>query len=159
MAGDKVFILACYKMSHGECQWRTIKTWQDKTRWDFLEPPPMLSSIPPIETVFRENALRGYLAMAIRRDCFKTDLPALDPMELRWYHPEGSATLFPTIILSDIHLAPPAELLKLLKCGCSSEKPCPTTYSKRCSCQANEISCKYFSHYRREEDCNNISII
>ena len=125
-------------------------------RWNFLEPPPKLSSIPPIETVFRENALRGNLAMAIRRDCFKTDLPAFDPMELKWYHPEGNTTLFPTIVPSDIHLASPAELLKLLKCGCSSEKPRATMYTKRCSCQANEISCTFFFHNRGEEDCNNI---
>ena len=108
-------------------------------RWNFLEPPSKLSSIPPIERVFRENALRCYLAVAIRRDCFKTDLLALDPMELRWYHPEGSITLFPTIIPSDIHQAHPTELLKLLKCGCSSERPCATMYIKGCSCQANDI--------------------
>ena len=44
-----------------------------------------LSHHPLIETVFRENDLRGNLAMAIRRVCFKTDLPALDSVELRWY--------------------------------------------------------------------------
>ena len=84
--------------------------------------------------------------MAIRGDCFKTDLPALDPTELRWYHPEGSITLFPTIIPSYIHLAPPAQLLKLLKCGCSSEKPCVTMYTKRCSCQANEVMQQHLDH-------------
>ena len=40
-----------------------------------------ISNNTPTETAFRENALRGNLAVAIWRDCLETDLPALDPTE------------------------------------------------------------------------------
>jgi len=46
-----------------------------------------------------------------------------------------AAPLFPTVIPSDLPLTL-VELLKLLKCGCSSENPCAT---KRCSCKANGL--------------------
>ena len=103
-----------------------------------------ISNTPPTETAFRENALHGHLAVAIWRDCLKTDPPALDQTDNRWYHPEGSAALSPTIVPSDSPQAP-AELLKLLKYGCSIEPPCPT---KRCSCKANVLSCTMFCHCR-----------
>ena len=103
-----------------------------------------ISNTPPTETAFRENALHGHLAVAIWRDCLKTDPPALDPTKHGWYHPEGSAALSPTIVPSDSPQAP-AELLKLLKYGCSIEPPCPT---KRCSCKANVLSCTMFCHCR-----------
>ena len=75
------------------------------------------------ETTFRENTLRGNLAVAIWRDCLKTDPPALELTENWWYHPEGSPAVSPTIVTSDSSLAP-AKLFKLLKCGCSIETSC-----------------------------------
>ena len=57
--------------------------------------PSKLCSLPPTETAFRENALSSHLAVAIWRDCLKTDPPTLDPTEHGWYHPEGSTALSP----------------------------------------------------------------
>ena len=108
-----------------------------------------ISNTPPTETAFRENALRGNLAVAIWRDCLETDSPALDPTENGWYHPEGSATLSPNIVRSDSPLVP-AKLRMLLKCGCSIETPCATA---RCSCKTNELSRTIVCHCREEEDC------
>ena len=92
-----------------------------------------ISNTPPTKTSFRENAQRGHLAVAIWWDCLETDPPALDPTDNEWYHLEGSAALSPNIVPSDSPLAP-AELLKLLKCGCSIETLCAT---ERCSCKEN----------------------
>ena len=116
-----------------------------------LSSPSHLHEKRTTETAFRENALHGHLAVAIWRDCLKTDPPALDPTTHGWYHPEGSAALSPTIVLSDSPLAP-VGLRKLLKCGCSNETQCA---NKRCSCKANGLSCTIFCHCRGEDDCNN----
>ena len=95
-ADDMVFILACYNWSYCELfNEARVKAWHNKMRWNFPELPPKPCSIPPTETVFIENTLRGHLTVAIIRDCFKADRSALDTTEHGWYYPEGSTPLFP----------------------------------------------------------------
>ena len=49
-------------------------------------------------------------------------------------------------------LLAPAELLKVLKCGCCSNTPCNT---RRCTCKANGLDCTLFCQCRGEDDCHN----
>lgn len=127
-----------------------VKVWQNKMKRNALQ-PPKLCSLPPTDAAFRENALRGHLAVATWRDCLKRDPPSLAPTEHGWYHPDGSTMLFPTIVPQNTPLAP-ADLLKLIKCGCSSDKSCS---SKRCSCKANGLGCTIFCHCKGEDECYN----
>lgn len=146
------FILACYKMSDCDSlDSARVKMWQNKMRRNALD-PPKLCSLPPTEIAFRENALRAHLAVVTWRDCLNTDAPVLDPTEHGWYHPEGSTMLLPTVVPPGTPLAPD-DLLKVIKCGCCSDKPCAT---KRCSCKSSGLSCTSFCHCRGQGDCWNI---
>ena len=73
--------------------------------------------------------------VVICRDCPKKDSPTLALTEYGWYHLEGSIILFPTIVPQDTPLAP-ADLLKLNKCGCSSDH---SSTNKKCSCKVNAL--------------------
>ena len=151
LAEARSFIFACYKMSGCRSLNEVrVKTWQDKMRRNTLE-PPKLCSLPPTEAAFRENALRGHLAVAIQRDCLKTDAPDLASTEHGWYRTEGKPFLLPKIVSLGTPLAP-ADLLKVFKCGCSSNRPCAM---KRSSCKANGLRCTIFCHCRGEDDCHN----
>ena len=128
-----------------------VKVWQNKMRRNALQ-PPKLCSLPPTEATFRENVLRVHMTMSIWRDCLRSDSPVLNPTKHGWYRPEGKTIiLVPVMIPSDTSLAH-TELLKLLKCSCSSSKPCST---KRCSCRTDRLVCTIFCHCREEDDCNN----
>ena len=151
----RAFILACYNMN--DCtsfNVARVKVWQNKMKRNVLQ-TPKLCSLPPTDAAFRENALRGHLAVVTWRDCLKIDPPALVPTDHGWYHSDGSTMLFPTIVPQGIPLAP-ADLLKLIKCGCSSDKPCS---SKRCSCKTNALRCTTFCHCKGEDECCNTSTI
>lgn len=151
MAEARTFILACYKM--GECESLNearVKSWQNKMRRNALD-PPKLCSLPPTETAFRENVLRAHLAATVWHDCLKSDAPVLDPTKHGWYRPEGNTFLLPTVVPPNTLLAP-TDLLKLIKCGCSSDKPCAT---KRCNCKANKLVCTIFCHCHGVDDCHN----
>ena len=123
--------------------------WQNKMRGNALE-PPKLCPLSLTDAAFRQNVLHAHLVVAVWRDCLKTDPPALAPTDHGWYRPEGKAFLLPVVVPAGIPLAP-AELLKVLKCGCSNSTPCA---SKRCSCKANGLSCTLFCHCRGD-DCHN----
>ena len=150
-AEARAFILACYSMrdctSLNEAR---FLVWKNKMKRNSIE-SPKLCSLPPTEAAFSENVLRAHIAVAIWRDCLTRDPPTLNPTEHGWYHPEGSAMLLPTIVPQGTPLAP-ADLLKLIKCGCCSNNPCS---SKRCSCRANGLRCTLFCHCKGEEDCKN----
>ena len=71
----QAFIWACYNMSDCESlNTARVKVWNNKMRRNALE-PPKLSSLPPTELAFRENALRGHLAASIMLDCLKAEAP------------------------------------------------------------------------------------
>lgn len=152
LAEARAFILACYRMS--DCENLTaarVKVWQNKMKRNALE-PPKLCSLPPTEAAFRENALRGHLAVVVWRESLKADPPALSPTDHGWHHStEGSTILFPTVVPPDTPLAP-ADLLKLVKCNCSSERSCAT---RRCGCRANDLGCTIFCNCRADDDCHN----
>lgn len=151
LAEARAFILVCYNMSGCESlNEARVKAWQNKMRRNALE-PPKLCSLPPTDAAFRENALRGHLAVAVMRDCLKPDPPALAPVDHGWHHCEGSTILFPTIVPPDTPLAP-GDLLKLIKCACSSDQSCAT---KRCSCKSNGLNCTIFCSCRGGDDCHN----
>ena len=71
-----------------------------------------------------------------------------------WPGPYGTWVvpfLLPKIVSLGTPLAP-ADLLRVFKCGCSSNRPCAM---KRSSCKANGLRCTIFCHCRGEDDCHN----
>ena len=63
--------------------------------------------------------------------------PKLDPTYFVWEKNDKLNTLMPIGVPRDRKPAPD-EVLKTIKCSCTSEKPCAT---KRCSCSSSKLSC------------------
>ena len=151
LAEARSFILACYWMSNcTSLNEAHVQMWQNKMRQDTLE-PPKLCALPPTEEAFQQNALRAHLAVAVWKDCVNAHAQSLTPVEHGWYRPGGKPFLLPVVVPVNTPLAP-AELLKVLKCGCCSNTPCNTW---RCTCKANGLDCYLFCQCRGEEDCHN----
>ena len=57
----------------------------------------------------------------------------------------------PLALPPDVSSAP-LDVLKMIQCGCSSDRPCATT---RCSCSAAKLSCSMFCGCRGMTECQN----
>ena len=113
------FILACYGQSKctsltGERQ----KMWANKV-YQSVAGAPKLASLPSTNEAFNENVARAHLQLAVWRNALQPDPPTIDPTAFGWSLAEGYKTLIPTTLPSDTPLAPD-DLLKLLRCSCSS---------------------------------------
>ena len=145
------FILACYGQSNctsltGERQ----KMWANKV-YQSVAGAPKLASLPPINEAFNENVARAHLQLAVWRNALQPDPPAIDPTAFGWSLEEGSKTLIPTTLPSDTPLAPD-DLLKLLRCSCSSKTPCKTD---RCGCSSASLACSVFCACQGGQGCFN----
>ena len=74
-----------------------------------------------------------------------------DATQYSWIRDEASKKLIPLTVPSDVQLAPP-EILILLRCGCTSDKPCHTA---RCGCVSAHLSCTFFCACQGEIRCGN----
>ena len=79
-----------------------------------------LASLLPTNEAFNENVARAHLQVTVWRNALQPDPPAIDPTAFGWSLEEASKTLIPTTLPSDTPLAPD-DLLKLVRCSCSSE--------------------------------------
>ena len=127
----------------------TIEAWKRKMSRGVLD-APKLCSLPPTRTAFVQNSLRAHYQLAVWKAALEENPPSLNPCELWWQEQEGSNRIFPTIVPADISLAPP-DLVKIVRCGCSSTTPCQ---SKRCGCRSHGLLCTMFCACRGE-DCWN----
>jgi hypothetical protein len=120
------FILACYGQT--KCKSMTEvrqKMWSTKVSQS-MACAPKLNSLPPTNEAFKENVARAHLQAAVWRNTLEANPPALDPTTCGWSQEEGSKSLTPVTVPDNTPLAP-VELLKLIKCSCSSEMPCKHT--------------------------------
>ena len=102
---------------------------------------PQLKSLPPSTEVLIENIKRAHYQVAIWKNSDKLNPPLLDPCDYGWYRDEATRCLLPVMIPAGIKPAPP-EVLKLIRCSCSSEAPCSP--SSRCSCSKAQMPCSEF---------------
>ena len=112
---------------------------------------PQLASLPPTNETFNENVARAHLQVAVGRNALQPDPPAIDPAAFVWSLVEGSKTLIPTAFPGDTPLAPD-DLLKLVRCSCSSEITCKT---QRCGCSSASLACSVFSACQGGQGCFN----
>ena len=102
---------------------------------------PQLKSLPPTIDVLKENIKRAHYQTAIWKHSDKLDPPPLDPSNFGWYKDEDTRCLLPVMLPPGVKVAP-QEVLKLIRCGCSSHSPCSP--SSRCSCSKAQMSCSEF---------------
>ena len=112
---------------------------------------PKLASLPPTNEAFNENVARAQLQVAVWGNALQPDPPAIDTTAFGWSLEEASNTLIPTTRPSDTPLAPD-DLLKPVRCSCSSETTCKT---QRCGCSSASLACSVFCVCQGGQGCFN----
>lgn len=92
--------------------------------------PPKIKNLPPTTEAFELHIKRCHFQACTWNAAASSFPPPLNPTNYGWAKNEATHSLVPIQLPSNKGLAPP-ELLKSLRCSCSSEKPCSTA---RCSC-------------------------
>ena len=89
------------------------------------------------------------LQIAIWKNLTNPQTPVVDVLSYGWQKEEAEKYLIP--IDSDTRLIPD-ELLKIFKCGCSSESSCK---SGHCACNKSRLSCSSFCQCENGIGCFN----
>ena len=145
------FVLACYGQT--KCTSLTgahQKMWAMKVG-QCMAAAPKLASVPPTNEAFNENVTRAHLQVAVWRNALQPDPPAIDPTAFGWSLEEASKTLIPTTLPSDTPLAPD-DLLKPVRCSCSSETPWKT---HRYGCSSASLACSVLCACQGGQCCFN----
>ena len=83
---------------------------------------PPLCSLPPTTAAFKENVKRVHLQVAIWV-CATGDPPNVEPTDYGWDRNDELKVLLPSTLPSSEKVAP-EEVMKVLCCTCSSDRPC-----------------------------------
>ena len=110
-----------------------------------------LTMLPPTTEAFRQNVLQAHDQISVWRSALLPQPPSFDSSDYGWTLEETNKTLTPRKLPSDVAVAPP-EVLELLRCGCSTNKPCS---SQRCGCNNGHLPCTFFCACRGEANCRN----
>ena len=116
-----------------------------------LNSAPQLKILPPTNVVFEQHVLRAHLQAAIWLASLKSSPPGFDPLAYGWSKDEHHGRLV-TVRIPRNTTAAPTEVMKMIKCGCSSLSPCSTM---RCSCSSARLSCSIFCNCHGDENCRN----
>ena len=102
-----LFILAC----HGQTKCTSLtgvrqKMWANKVGQS-VAGAPKLAPLPPTNEAFNENVARADLHVAVWKNAPQPYPPAIDPTVFGWSLEEGSKTVIPTTLPTDIPLVSP----------------------------------------------------
>ena len=125
-----------------------VEVWSRKICKNITSAPE-LKSLPPTSEAFRENVNRAHIQAAIWKSCLQQPDPSpFDATQYHWVRDEANKRVIPLTLPSDVQLAPP-EILGLLRCGCTSDKPCHTA---RCGCVVPIYYVHSFVHVKEKSD-------
>ena len=114
-----------------------------------------LTSLPPTTEAFYENVKRDHIQAFIWKRALDAEPQYLNWCDYGWQKDEVSNTFLPITIASNVALAP-RNVLKMIKCGCTSDSPCSTL---RCSCNQARLPCTIFCACQKVQvdvlQCNN----
>ena len=96
------------------------------------------------------NVRRAHIQTAIGKSTGEIGPPAIDPTLFGWIHEEPLRSLVPMLLPSNAALAP-SYILKIFRCGCSSERPYFTT---QCRCTEAKLPCIMFCTCQGDLACN-----
>ena len=86
---------------------------------------------------------------SLHLESLQQDPSELDPLEFGWT-PEGpSGAYCPSSLPSRVDFAF-SDKLKLIKCSCSSDRPCS---SQRCTCSSAQLACSLFCKCEGRSTC------
>lgn len=146
------FIVACYGSklncdSMTECRQRL---WAMKTGKS-TNAAPKLCSLPPTTPAFVQNVLRCHYQVAQWYAALEVDPPTLNPVDYGWEADHANKALSPRTVVGDVPLAPDT-VLKLIRCGCESERACK---GNNCGCTGRQVACSIFCTCGMGLECNN----
>jgi hypothetical protein len=147
-----LFYAACYGLKdvHDMSTLR-YNVWSSKMANTKLSAAPELRSLPPTTAAFEPHVYRAHYQAAIWRAALDPNPPTLDPVQYGWSRDQTSNMLVPVPLPSGVSPAP-QDVLKMIRCGCSSNRPCSTM---RCSCSPARLSCSMFCGCNGMEECQN----
>ena len=146
------FVAACYgSKEKGNMSAVHHDVWTSKLTKPNITSAPKLKCLPPTQEAFIEHVRRSHYQTAVWKAALSTDPPKLDPLEHGWSLDETNHCLHPVTIPAGVSAAP-SEVLQIIKCGCSTGKPCSTG---RCGCVAAQMSCSIFCSCSAQSECCN----
>ena len=128
-----------------------IGLWSTKMGRKSLTAASELKSLPPTTEAFEMNVRRAHIQTAIWKSAGEADPPALDPTLFGWKREEASRSLVPMLLPPNVALAS-SYILEIIRCGCSSERPC---FTAQCRYTSAKLPCTMFYTCRDDLACNN----
>ena len=148
------FTASCYGSKETDMSEVRYDIWSSKMANAKLSSAPDLKCLPPTIDAYEVHVRRAHFQAAVWRNALQSDPPDLDPTQYGWYRDTTTKMLLPVMLPEDVSPAP-ISVLKLIKCGCSSGRPCSTA---RCSCASAKLSCTMFCACHGREDWDIIQL-
>lgn len=101
---------------------------------------PKLCSLPPTTEAFEQNVRRAHYRVCEWYNALTGDSPPLDPADYGWEKDDINKCLIPRNMKEGVPYAP-EYILKLVRCGCTSQQPCK---SGKCGCMGRQLPCTMF---------------
>ena len=145
------FIAACYGAKEsGDMSRVRNEIWEKKISNKNITSAPSLRTLPPTRGAFQEHSRRSHFQCMIWLAADQSSPPDVNPLQFGWKLEEGSR-LSPVMLPAGT-ASVPKEVLKLVKCGCTTQQCCSTN---RCSCFTAKLSCSSFCYCKGDTSCNN----
>ena len=145
------FIASCYSVQGvSNMTEARLKVWNRKAMKKTANKAPPLCSLPPTTAAFKENVKRAHLQAAVWISA-TSDPPNVDTTKYGWERQDESKMLLPSTLPPKEKVAPD-EVMKVLCCTCSSERPC---FTRACGCHAAPLGCTEHCNCEGGIDCNN----
>jgi len=100
-----------------------VDVWSTKVARRKVTAAPELKNLPPTTEAFEMSVRRAHIQTAIWKSAREAEPPKLDPTVYGWERDDVSKSLEPVQLPTNVALAP-EDVLEMINCGCSSEKPC-----------------------------------
>ena len=135
------FMLACYGSSKSKdmCAAR-YDIWLSKLSKKNPSAVPQLKSLPPTSEAFGEHVKRAHFQASHVLASDEPNPPDIFPVDFGWTYDERSKCYDPITLLFDVEPAP-IEVIRIIRCGCASDKPCQ---NGKCSCYGAHVKCSVF---------------
>ena len=146
------FLASCYGYpDEDNMETLRFRVWTVKMANSKLNSAPQLKVLPPTQSAFELHVARAHLQAAIWKESLKQSPPDLNPLSHGWADGPEHIGMVPLGIPNGVSPVP-EEILKMIKCGCSSMSRCS---SMRCSCSSARLSCSIFCSCHADESCMN----
>ncbi len=146
-----VVIAACYGLKTPCSSMTDCRQEQWAQKIGNSSAAPKLCSLPPTTEAFEQNVRRAHHQVALWYSALGGDPPAMNAVEYGWESDDTNRRPIPRNMADGISYAP-EHILKLVMCGCSSERPCK---GGNCSCMGHQLVCTMFCACGSGSTCAN----